>query len=81
MLVTRVRIPLDASLTQREFIPKKNPLADEAGVQGFSKLGVGFLLLMKTMWPVYPTCIVLIAHMSSKKRGKKTSTRKIDFYG
>jgi hypothetical protein len=38
----------------RGFIPRKNPLAGEAGVRGFSKSGVGFLLLMKTMGAVLP---------------------------
>jgi hypothetical protein len=42
VLVTRVRFPLDADLSQRGFISEKKPLAGEIGVRGFSKLGVTF---------------------------------------
>jgi hypothetical protein len=33
---------------------KKNPLAGETGVQGFSKLREGFFFLMKTVEAVLP---------------------------
>jgi hypothetical protein len=33
---------------------KKNPLAGETGVRGFSKPGEGFLFLMKTVGRSYP---------------------------
>jgi hypothetical protein len=41
-------------------ILKKNPLADETGVRGFSKPGEGFFFLMKTVGAVLPSGIVFL---------------------
>jgi hypothetical protein len=57
---------------------KKNPLAGETGVRGFSKPGEGFFFLMKTVGRSYPhrlsfwqwklPCCLLVSHVGIRNQ-------------